>query len=518
MPAAHAAFVLLVLLNAVRIYRHAMWRDETQAFAIALHSTGLLDLFHNLRYEGHPGLWHALLWCLTRFTADPRAMQALEFAIGLGVWLLIYRRSPFGTGEKFALLLGYYLFFEYFVLSRGYALMALLGFAFVVLRRERPQAFTSAWLLLGMLANTELFGAIWSMAFAPFLAVAQRSNRGALVRGIALYLSLFALAVATMMPAADSVPPYRWNIEPHTGFSFAQLASLVAAVTKALLPLDSGWLFPPKAAGGVSGPAFFNPDPLSALKSRPDVVGPVLLGMAVIAAGTWFAARGRRLALPPRIDGAPILASLGLGWIGVLSFLYIFQIPLGTRYAGILFLMLVAAAWQFRYDRPGRAPRWWMALLVLNALGGLCTLRSEFIPFSDSRAAADWLVRNHLNRAFLIADPDSMAQPVGVYLGRALYGVECECDYTFMSWNVARQPLDAAAVLRRAERGMARARTPDAILIRSGVLPKRSLADAAKADLSLTLLERLPAAEVSDERYSIYRIAAAHRDGHAPPP
>jgi hypothetical protein len=47
--AVFAAFVLLAALNVVRISRHAMWRDELQAFMLAANSPTLVDLFHNLK-------------------------------------------------------------------------------------------------------------------------------------------------------------------------------------------------------------------------------------------------------------------------------------------------------------------------------------------------------------------------------------------------------------------------------------------------------------------------------------
>jgi hypothetical protein len=53
------AFLLVMLVN---LAHHAMWRDELNAWGIAVASPSLADLFHNMHYEGHPALWHALLW------------------------------------------------------------------------------------------------------------------------------------------------------------------------------------------------------------------------------------------------------------------------------------------------------------------------------------------------------------------------------------------------------------------------------------------------------------------------
>src|SRR5262249_7390907 len=107
---------------------------------------------------------------VTRFTTDPIAMQVLHLAIALIIWILIFTISPFTIGEKVLLVLSYFLFWEYFVISRNYALMALLGLGFVALRASWPRQLFLPWLLLGLLANPVVLGTIWSMTMAIFLS------------------------------------------------------------------------------------------------------------------------------------------------------------------------------------------------------------------------------------------------------------------------------------------------------------------------------------------------------------
>ena len=159
-------FGLFVIVNTVRMFRHVMWRDEFQAFMLAAASSTPLDLFAKLKYEGHPGLWHLVLWVITRFTADPLWMQVAQLLIALGIWVLVWRVSPFTKIEKFLLVLSYYLFWEYFVVSRSYGLGVLLGFGFIALQTKRPEQRFWPWVLLGLLANTSVFGTIWSLVSA----------------------------------------------------------------------------------------------------------------------------------------------------------------------------------------------------------------------------------------------------------------------------------------------------------------------------------------------------------------
>jgi len=72
-------------------------------------------------------------------------MQVLHNALVIGVWIIIYRRSPFSRPEK--MLLSHFLFSECFVISRNYGLIPLIVFAFVALRGRRPQPELTLWLL-----------------------------------------------------------------------------------------------------------------------------------------------------------------------------------------------------------------------------------------------------------------------------------------------------------------------------------------------------------------------------------
>jgi len=504
--ACHALFSLLVAVNSVRLLRHAMWGDELQAFMIALASRGPLELFHNLRYEGHPGLWHALLWLVTRFTADPLAMQILHLALALAVWLLIYRWSPFTAAEKFLLLLSYFLFWEYFVLSRGYALMTLLGLGFVALRAWRPHRLVLAWVLLGLLANTEVYGAIWSIAFAVFLVVQHRAEPRQFIRGGAVYAILLAIAVATMAPAPDAVGPPGIVVHPSFGLSLDRFLAAAGLPIDALFPIDTGWIADFLKSRSIDWPPFWNPRPLTVLALYPSLAKPRLvvpLALAALMGGAWFIARHRRT--PTSLP----VAELSIGWFGVIAFAYLWPPPANARYAGILFVMLVGAMWSLRCRDPRRVPRWWIVLLIPNAIAGIDTLQSELRPFTEARDTALWLKRNGLAQGFLMGAQDLPASSIAGYLGRPIYYLECQCEGTFIEWNVPRAwSFDGTETLSRVRYAMAIAGTREAVLIRNGETPAESEAYAKAPDLSFTLLRSFRGGVMPYQDYLIYRVEA----------
>lgn len=160
------AFVVLATAGAVH---HTMWRDEIQAWLIARDSNGLRDLIWNLRYEGHPPLWHLVLMPLTRFAADPRLMHVPVILCMTAVVALVLWRAPMTRVEKILFPFGYFVLFEYGVKSRSYALGALLLIVFCCLwqQRRRHPFLLAATLVL--LAQVHILCAI--LAAAAFLAI-----------------------------------------------------------------------------------------------------------------------------------------------------------------------------------------------------------------------------------------------------------------------------------------------------------------------------------------------------------
>src|SRR5713101_4061822 len=71
--------------------RHAFWRDEVQAWQVAVHTDSISSLFHSLRYEGHPALWFLFLRGLSVFFDSPEVMLGAHWLLAsLNAFLLIW--------------------------------------------------------------------------------------------------------------------------------------------------------------------------------------------------------------------------------------------------------------------------------------------------------------------------------------------------------------------------------------------------------------------------------------------
>ena len=179
------------------------------------------DLLINMWGFGHPALLYILEWLVTRVTSDPTAIQIMQLGLALGVWIIVYVYSPFSRLEKILLLLSYFLFWEYFVMSRNYVLIALIAFAFIALRERRPRPEFALWLCSACSANAHTYSAIWSMVLAAGLvmeAVCRSGSPYVPIAGAVVYLLLLAFAIVMMQP-----PPWYSLSSPVVHFSIPRL-------------------------------------------------------------------------------------------------------------------------------------------------------------------------------------------------------------------------------------------------------------------------------------------------------
>lgn len=219
-----ALFLTFAAWTAFKVFTHVPWRDELQALLIAREAPSITGLLHNLSHEGHPGLWHLILFGATRFSGDPAILPWLQAPIALGLLALVWFASPFGMLEKLLLSASYYVSFEYGVLARSYGLGVVLFFCVIVLRYS-----AWSWVMLGLMANISIhFMALGGIMGLLLLWRGQRSPVG-----ISLCLGLVAIAISTAWPAADMLPPV-----PQPPWFDVRLLWSLEQMSAALMPIS----------------------------------------------------------------------------------------------------------------------------------------------------------------------------------------------------------------------------------------------------------------------------------------
>jgi hypothetical protein len=185
------------------IINHEIWLDEAHHFVLARDSKTLRDLYFNNRYEGHPLLWNYLLWLLCKIITTVFAMQFLHLTIATLTAAIMLWHAPFKIYQKVLLCFSYFLFYEYAIISRNYAISILLIFLCLVQINKARKNYNLILLLLSLLANTHLFSLVFSVAIFSYL-LSSNYNRVELYKQkqnyffILLYIAalLFALSFA----------------------------------------------------------------------------------------------------------------------------------------------------------------------------------------------------------------------------------------------------------------------------------------------------------------------------------
>jgi len=492
------------VLTVPRALAHVMWRDEWQTWLLCRASPTLTDLWHNRAYDGHPLLWYLLVWPLTKLTADPLAMKVLHVALAsTAVWVMA-RLAPFSRVQKALLAGGYFLFFEYAVITRNYAAAVLSTFAFCAAFVGGRVVLAGAMLFL--LAQTSAYGAVLAAALAlvltaellPWRAGARDRCRAARV---VLSLGVVATGLAAAFLTARPPGPSSLDTPPRWALDGVRLVHTLTVPWQAMAPI-------PRPVPQFWNTNVLDPEPpanLSILAARdattaaPGILAQAVLGTAVLV-GVATALRRRRALLAAWVAGTGVM----------LAFIYLKYFG-SLRHHGHLALLLTALLWvapAVRARPPGLPPpmarrltsRGWTVLLIAQAVGGAYASYGELaLPFSASREAAVFVRSRFAAAAPVVVDPGRIGTPIAGCLGRPVVFAETGRLGTFTVWD-ATLPVDYPIAQRAALDAAATSPTGDAALLTNYLLPP--------GDPRFELLEQFPASVVPDEVYVVYRVRA----------
>jgi len=238
-----AVLLVYVCITTFTLQYHEKWADEAQAWLLARD----LDLkslwFHELRYEGSPGLWHTILWVAQHIFHAPYA--AIGY-IGLvcataGVAVLLFL-TPFPRGIKWLMAFSFFFLYQYAVIARSYVLFAC--FALLIARQfrnlKRPDLFALSLVPLALLtAHGSLMSASLALVYAlRFIRRwsehdSQTRKRFFLSAGALVLLYLFLFFI--LFPASDTEATHDVALTASVIFQRASRAIKGALV-------DNAWL------------------------------------------------------------------------------------------------------------------------------------------------------------------------------------------------------------------------------------------------------------------------------------
>jgi hypothetical protein len=411
-----AVLVGYAVLVAVGIAWHDPWADEAQAWLLARDQGFWHLMLHSLRYEGSPGLWHALLWVLARAHVSYVGMRWISGVIALaGVYVLL-RWSPFPLILKILLPFGFWLAYQDAVVARSYVLFAVLAFpAAAILRSmardEGPvRRSTVIWLavLLGLMANLSIHGFIASIGFwIVTLAVLRRKAKAGMPLRKTVPTAIVGCAwifvVVTVFPPSDVNFPAGKNLQMSTQKIWAALGSQTA---KAELQDEKQRGLTPRP--GELPMQAERPFQKTAAEARWHKIGRIL-GLLTFPVSNfrYLALVACVLVIAQAIVFRPARGQVG--WVGLmpwaLMILLFTSMYLAPRHAGMIWEAMIAALWLTWPAEPvsGGFALWMrrvtVAALVLVALNqvqwtGRAMWEEIHKPYAGDKAMAKWLKAN----------------------------------------------------------------------------------------------------------------------------
>ena len=510
----HYALGLTFLFLAVGAFtatHHEMWRDEIQAWLLARDSTSVFNLFANLKYEGHPGLWHLCLMPLSRITDSPVIMQMFHLLItGVTVYLFV-RYSPFNWFQKLLFCFGYFVLYEYAIVARNYALGLLLITVFCVLFRERYKRFIWVGCVLFLLAHTSVHALIVAIAIGVVLCceyvfgnrflkppnqdIEAIKNKRPIWIGFALIGIGIITAVLQLNPPPDTGFAVAWNFNYET----KRVNDIVKLISRAYLPITS----PTRGFWGsniLTTYPFFQTIQVS------------LCYFLMLFSALLFLKR------------PTALLTYLISTFGLLAFFYV-KYQGSIRHHGFLFLVFLMCCWIYR-DAPainlGRVEQQdtdstidrvlnitgtvlVTVLLICHAIGGITAVRMEHRHiFSYGKLTAEYIKSQGMQDFAMVGDKDSAASTVVGYLGkpRQIYYPRGSRLGSFVRWDNARASVSKRRVVEEALK-LSSQNTQDVLIILN-----HALGAELREQHTLTFLTKFTGSTIKDEGFYLYLMPA----------
>lgn len=411
------------IVSLVGIFHHELWLDEAHHYLLARDSNSFIELVKNTRYEGHPILWNTLLYGITRFSVNPFWMQLLHIFISTSVVLLFLRKAPFNWIFKTLFIFGYFMIFEYNIISRNYILGVLFLFLACSVFEKRKEHFIVLAVYLALAANVHLMFTVIAFALFVTLLFENYLNQELFKRAYSIGYLIFGIGL--LLTIIQIIPP-----EDTRFFDRIDGMSLGEKFIKGFISLFKGLVTIPD----FSTIHFWNSNLLVNLSKKMSAV----LGLIAYGIPLLLFYRNRKT-----------LFFVYIGLAGVQIFFFVTQMS-ATRYDGMNYFILIIGLWIEKYypseDYKIRdyLSSWKLTLLrkpilycilILQLSGGLYAFAMDYeYPFTSSKKAIDYLKENKLNSHEIITITcDGTA--ISPYLGKKVYFL-CDGGYeSYCHWN-----------------------------------------------------------------------------------
>ena len=467
------------------VWHHEVWRDEVQSWLIAANAHSFAELFENCRYEGHPMLWHSILYLLSRCTDSILAMQLLSVGIVSGAVFLFCLYSPLSRFQQTLFVFGFYPVFQYCILSRSYGFIFLGVVAYLCIQNRHPQSVWS-WFLLALMANTAATGCVLACCFAATVFVTEWLNGKSIVTILQTYFKHILVLTIGLSVAAWQIYPEADNVLS-PGFSLERLRVVFSQLHDsytyiAYWPNITHW-----------STVFMRDVHWLDLGISLAVMMVFIRLFAVHKSVLFFYVSGT------------IAITLFLTVSGMFS----------ARFIGHFYLILIAAYWfaseSQQPERRKPLEGMMTVILVCQCITGFGLLYSDYTkPFSNAEKAAQYIRNQHLDSYPVTGAIDYTLSPISYWLHKPLYYQETQANGTFIVWSNKRNHPVTPETLRQQTDSLVQLYDKTVVVLSSQLSMAYPSFAAFTSDSMNTertqwvLLQKMEGALVTDENYYVY--------------
>jgi hypothetical protein len=378
---------------------HEFWRDEVRAFSYARDAGSVSELLHALENDGHPVMWHALLYVGYGLTSSKLTLPLTSILIAGVAIVLFLVKAPFAWWFKALWALSILPVYEYSVMARNYGISMLLMFVFAALYAQRRRHPLVVATVIALLSNTNVHSLLLACLLAALWLWDEVSEARTLPSGVhaAVFFGALSIVLLGMGAALAVLWPTGDMIASDTNRYTMQ--RVVQAVVHTISdPVSPYRALIPRLPWGIAVCALV-----------------VSLGGLAIKRSALVAAAAAFLLLS---------VFFSVVYDGLL------------RHQGLFLTFLVTLYWMVLREAPMRRPPGLSGRLLRIALnvtiplilvllvlkGGAAVLTDVRREMSSGRSLARFLASNAMYRdAFLVGEPDYYLEALPYYVDNPIY-------------------------------------------------------------------------------------------------
>lgn len=148
-------FLGYLIFNGILLAGHEPWRDEANVWLMA-RELSPLELFKEIRYQGHPCLWYLLIMPFAKVGLPFRTIGMISYLVmAVSAGLFIFK-APFYKLVKCAAVFSPIFTYYYAEIARNYCLIALFLVLLALFYPKRNEKCVLYGLLLGLLVQSDI--------------------------------------------------------------------------------------------------------------------------------------------------------------------------------------------------------------------------------------------------------------------------------------------------------------------------------------------------------------------------